>query len=80
MPPVIDRKKCVKCTLCAQICPLDVIRVEGADRDIVVRYPDECWHCRACVLECPQSAITMRYPLSHFILHYPNASKGGDLK
>lgn len=69
MPPVIDYNKCVKCTTCAQICPLDVFRVQGkgADRTVVVRYPDECWHCRACVMECPKEAITMRYPLSHMM-------------
>ena len=40
---------------------------EGADRDVEVRYPDECWHCRACAIECPKEAITMRYPLSHMM-------------
>ena len=81
MPPVIDRKKCVKCTMCAQICPLDVIRItgEGSARDVEVRYPDECWHCRACAIECPQKAITMRYPLSHMMLHVeiPHTEGGG---
>ena len=24
MPPVIDKEKCIGCTTCAQICPLDV--------------------------------------------------------
>lgn len=28
MPPVIDREKCVKCGYCAEICPLDVIRIK----------------------------------------------------
>ena len=37
---------------------------------IIVKYPEECWHCRACVIDCPQQAITMRYPLSHLLLHY----------
>lgn len=80
MPPVINRDKCVKCTLCAQICPLDVIRVEGPDRDIVVRYPDECWHCRACAIECPREAITMRYPLSHmmFTMTVPEKKEAND--
>lgn len=69
MPPVIDYSKCVSCTTCAQICPLDVLRTEGkgAGRRVVVRYPDECWHCRACAMECPKEAITMRYPLSHMM-------------
>ncbi len=69
MPPIINKERCICCTLCAQICPLDVIRVKGKgpDREVEVRYPDECWHCRACAIECPQKAITMRYPLSHMM-------------
>lgn len=69
MPPIIDEKKCVKCGVCTQICPLDVIKRE--DEKIVVKYPDECWHCRACVIDCPQQAIKIRYPLSHMMLHMP---------
>lgn len=76
MPPIIDRTKCVKCTLCAQICPLDVIRVR--EKEIVVAYPDECWHCMACALDCPQKAITIRYPLSHMMFRYPAPGKEAD--
>ena len=79
MPPVIDEKKCVKCGLCAQICPMDVIKVEkkNEQKEIAVKYPNECWHCRACAIDCPQKAIKMRYPLSHMILHVeaPNAKR-----
>ena len=39
------------------------------DKKIVVKYPDECWHCRACAIDCPVQAITLRYPLSHMMLH-----------
>ena len=69
MPPIINKDKCINCTMCVQICPLDVFRLDGSgkDRNVVVRYPDECWHCRACVMECPQDAIRMRYPLSHMM-------------
>lgn len=69
MPPVINQKKCVKCGLCAEICPLDVLKQEKSSKEINVKYPDECWHCRACAIDCPVKAITMRYPLSHFMLH-----------
>ncbi|MBP2639823.1 MAG: 4Fe-4S protein [Firmicutes bacterium] len=79
MPPVIDKAKCIKCEICAQICPLDVIRVEKKDqeREIVVKYPYECWHCRACIKECSSNAITMRYPLSHmmFYMDVPTADR-----
>ena len=70
MPPVIDRDLCIKCGTCAQICPLDVIHVkvdENNEKEIVVQYPEECWHCRACAIDCPKQAIKLRYPLSHMM-------------
>jgi len=76
MPPVINHQACVKCGTCAQICPLDVLKLEAVqgEKKLVVKYPDECWHCRACEKDCPAHAITMRYPLSHLLLHMkPNA-------
>lgn len=70
MPPIIDKEKCIECGTCAQICPLDVIRFvkdENGKNHVKVKYPYECWHCRACVKDCPKGAITMRYPLSHMM-------------
>ena len=72
MPPIIDKEKCIECGTCAQICPLDVIRFaknEEGKKVVVVKYPYECCHCRACVKDCPKGAISMRYPLSHMMLH-----------
>lgn len=67
MPSVIDKEKCVNCGFCSEICPLDVIKIE--EGEVVVKYPDECWHCLACQTDCPSQAIIMRYPLSHMLLH-----------
>lgn len=70
MPPVIDKEKCVECGLCVQICPLDVFRYQkdaADEKHVAVKYPYECWHCRACVKDCPHGAIHMRYPLSHMM-------------
>ena len=70
MPPIIDKEKCIECGTCAQICPLDVIRFttdENGKRVVTVKYPYECWHCRACVKDCQKNAISMRYPLSHMM-------------
>lgn len=72
MPPVIDERKCRTCGYCAQICPLDVLYLDNILHKLIVRYPDECWHCRACQKDCPAKAISMRYPLSHMLLHYPH--------
>ena len=35
----------------------------------------ECWHCRACVIDCPVSAIEIRYPLPIMMNTFPNHSK-----
>ena len=70
MPPIIDKEKCIECGTCAQICPLDVIRFTkdvSGNKIVVVKYPSECWHCRACVKDCPRGAISLRYPLSHMM-------------
>ena len=42
MPPVIEKTKCKKCGYCAQICPLDVIKMTESElgTDIDVKYPD----------------------------------------
>lgn len=85
MPPIIDKEKCIECGTCAQICPLDVIRFvknEDGKKIVAVKYPYECWHCRACVKDCPKGAISMRYPLSHmmFTMDVPEekrAQQGG---
>ena len=70
MPPVIDEDKCISCDNCTDICQSDVFfgSVEGEIPK--VKYPEECWHCGACVLECPQEgAIKLRIPLHATILY-----------
>lgn len=71
MPPIIDEEKCIGCGICAQICPLDVLKFHKQEKRVEVRYPEECWHCRACAIDCPRDAIQLRYPLSHMMLYMP---------
>ena len=80
MSPIIKKEKCVACTLCAQICPLDVFGPAVAGKKPDVRYPDECWHCRACEFDCPVGAITMIYPLPMMVLHRPKNNNGKEVK
>ena len=69
MPPIVNLEKCKPCGICADICPTDVF-LKGPKKDRpVVRYPEECWHCNSCVLDCPQSAIELRIPLPAMMLH-----------
>jgi len=49
--------------LCYNNCPLDVFGFDCDLKKSVVLYPDECWHCGACELDCPVGAIDVRLPL-----------------
>ncbi|MFM9414099.1 ferredoxin family protein [Peptococcus simiae] len=69
MPPIIDKEKCIRCQRCASICCMDVFGPITKGEVPKVRFPKECWHCRACVIECAQGAISMRYPLPLTILY-----------
>lgn len=75
MPPVIDRTKCIGCGTCADVCPLQVFQhTTKKDKIPEVRRPYECWHCNACVLDCPAKAIELRLPLTHMLLYVDSAS------
>ena len=71
MPPLIDAKKCVACGTCASICAMDVFGPTPPGTVPQIAFPEECWHCRACVLDCPAQAIELRYPLPLMLLHCP---------
>ena len=64
MPPVIDSSKCKACDQCADICSEDVFYDSKKKEVPRVTYPEECWHCNACVEVCPvDGAIRLRIPL-----------------
>ena len=54
--PVIDQKKCTKCTLCVVFCPEDCIDMVGKSGFPKVEYK-RCTGCLVCLRECPYNAI-----------------------
>jgi NAD-dependent dihydropyrimidine dehydrogenase PreA subunit len=54
----IDRKKCNRCGLCVEMCPMDVLRL-GSGKVPYMRYRDDCWYCDVCVSVCPRKAVSM---------------------
>ena len=60
MPPVINKDLCIGCGTCEQEAPKTVPSVA---------YGEECWHCNACVLDCPKKAVSLRIPLNYMLLH-----------
>ncbi|QGM46418.1 4Fe-4S dicluster domain-containing protein [Methylocystis heyeri] len=63
-PVTIDADKCIAdkgCTVCIDVCPLDVLRVDPQTGKAHMRY-DECWYCLPCELDCPTQAVRVSIP------------------
>ncbi len=79
MPPVFNQY-CNGCGICAAICPTDVFNRTKARQVPTVLYPDECWHCDSCVLDCPgdedgRKGVELRIPLQMQLLWVDPAEK-----
>lgn len=75
MPPIIDPEKCIRCGTCADICNSHILYFNVKTKAVPeVRYPEECWHCDSCVLDCPADAIRLRIPLP-YSLQYIDAAR-----
>jgi adenylylsulfate reductase subunit B len=74
MPPRIDPEKCTGCGICADICPLQVFKQAKPQETPDIVFGEECWHCNACVLDCPSEALSLRLPLNYMLLHVDAAA------
>lgn len=63
MPPVIDSSRCSRCGMCVDVCPADVFYRSEDSETPAVTYGEDCYFCCACILECHEDAIVLRYPL-----------------
>jgi len=56
-----DRDCCIECGSCVEFCPGHVLALDEEDRPYE-RYPDDCWYCGVCQVECPEDCITVIFP------------------
>src|SRR5438067_462152 len=64
VPVIVDDAKCIAdkgCTVCVDVCPLDVLRISDLTGKAYMKY-DECWYCMPCEADCPTGAVTVDIP------------------
>jgi len=57
----VDWEKCTGCGTCVTVCPVGVYELKkesGTDKSHPVNM-DQCIVCRACEIQCPESAISV---------------------
>ena len=58
MPNItIDESGCRACSLCVEICPVDVLAMDDARELARVQRQDDCIGCTSCVYLCPSRCI-----------------------
>ena len=60
----IDGERCKGCGLCVTVCPKNVLEIhtKGNTKGYFPAYqarPEDCIHCTACCIMCPDVAITI---------------------
>ena len=69
MPPVVNEETCTGCGDCYEACQSDVFYGSDDAEVSIVSYPEECWHCNACVFVCPTESVRLRIPLPMMVLY-----------
>lgn len=67
VPVTVNDDLCIAdkgCTVCVDVCPLDVLRIAVKDDGTKTAYMkyDECWYCMPCETDCPTNAVTVNLP------------------
>ena len=55
----IDEEKCVKCGLCAKVCPIEALEFKKDEKELIF-HEERCMGCGVCAHKCPKGAINMK--------------------
>lgn len=62
-PQILDG--CIGCVICVNMCPGDVLAMDDEKNVAYVAYPEECWYCGVCRIECPvDDVVSFEFPLA----------------
>lgn len=53
--------RCTGAAECVQVCPRDVLKMNGRRRKVEINNPGQCIQCGACIVQCPEDALRFRY-------------------
>ena len=53
--------RCTGAADCVQVCPREVLRMNGQRRKVEITKPEQCIQCGACIVQCPDDALRFRY-------------------
>lgn len=56
MSIAINPNKCVGCGRCVEVCPGNLIKMDGGGHARQM-HPRDCWGCTACLKACPAGAV-----------------------
>ena len=48
---------CIKCGMCENYCPMDVIRISKETKNPEIKFAEDCMLCCFCEVKCPVQAI-----------------------
>jgi NAD-dependent dihydropyrimidine dehydrogenase PreA subunit len=54
----LDEAKCTGCGMCLEVCPHEVLKMNG--RHVLIQDRDACMECGACSRNCPAGAVTVQ--------------------
>ena len=58
----LDKVLCLKCDICATVCPRDAVRIIPGDDGLDITIdPRLCLMCEVCAHFCPVAAVTLSY-------------------